>query len=358
MSVLFNAIAVDPSAIDAELEDAGTVGPELAFIAKEQRLLARAFCWHDASSDWPLLVVQIPGTEALWMLQHPVFTPIIRRWGMALRVIGISREAMAFDFRALLDDDTLARLRCALHDDPKHTPVDLIYQALARGMIGRIHEEGQARLHLMREGFLHPNPNAADLPDSPQRPLLLKALQAALRRGQLDIGFYCRAMRALRQREFRVQQRLAFVFEGALSAISLQACAGVDPRIPWGVYNWLRRDPRHAAAREHLLRHLPWLGPWLSSHLLLSNDSGLQQIIDSGQDSLILESLAGLFAVDPNLMRRLWRRPIAMPAELNAWQLPRMLAWLQQRPERLWPSSDAAWERLFEDLALVSPPSL
>ena len=97
MSVFFNALTVDPSSLDAELEDAGTVGPELAFIAKEQRLLARAFCWRDANSDWPLLLVQIPGTEALWTLQHPVFTPIIRRWGMALRVIGISREAMAFD---------------------------------------------------------------------------------------------------------------------------------------------------------------------------------------------------------------------------------------------------------------------
>jgi hypothetical protein len=92
MSVFFNAITVDPSSLDAELEDAGTVGPELAFIAREQRLLARAFCWRDASSDWPLLVVQIPGTEALWMLQHPVFTPIIRRWGMALRA--------ALEFRA------------------------------------------------------------------------------------------------------------------------------------------------------------------------------------------------------------------------------------------------------------------
>ncbi|NDA56459.1 MAG: hypothetical protein EBX61_09230 [Betaproteobacteria bacterium] len=83
MSVFFNALTVDPCAIDAELEDAGAVGPELAFIAKEQRLLPRALCWRDASSDWPLLIVQIPGTEALWMLQHPVFTPIIRRWGMA-----------------------------------------------------------------------------------------------------------------------------------------------------------------------------------------------------------------------------------------------------------------------------------
>jgi hypothetical protein len=74
MSVFFNALTVDPCSLDAELEDAGTVGPELAFIAKEQRLLARAFCWRDANSDWPLLLVQIPGTEALWTLQHPVFT--------------------------------------------------------------------------------------------------------------------------------------------------------------------------------------------------------------------------------------------------------------------------------------------
>ena len=63
------------------------------------------------------------------------------------------------------------------------------------------------------------------------------------------------------------------------------------------------------------------------------------------------------FAIDPNLLRRLWRHPIVMPAELNDWQLPRMLAWLQQKPERLWPGSEASWERLFEELALISPPS-
>jgi hypothetical protein len=109
-------------------------------------------------------------------------------------------------------------------------------------------------------------------------------------------------------------------------------------------------------AREHVLSHLPWLGPWLADHLLLSKDSRLQQVIDSGQDSLVLETLAAVFAIDPNLMRRLWRHPIVMPAELNDWQLPRMLGWLQQKPERLWPASEACWERLFEELALISPP--
>ncbi|NBU66774.1 MAG: hypothetical protein EBS52_05525 [Betaproteobacteria bacterium] len=225
MSVFFNALTVDPCAIDAELEDAGAVGPELAFIAKEQRLLPRALCWRDASSDWPLLIVQIPGTEALWMLQHPVFTPIIRRWGMALRVIGISREAMAYDFRALLSDSTLAKLRSALRDDPQQAPVDLIYQALAQGMLTRLHPSGQMAKHLLREGYIHPNSEAIEPADSAHRPLLIKALQTALRRGQLDIGFYSRAMRAIRRRESLVQQRLAFIFEGALSPLSLQLCA-------------------------------------------------------------------------------------------------------------------------------------
>lgn len=356
MSVFFNALTVDPCSLDAELEDAGTVGPELAFIAKEQRLLARAFCWRDANSDWPLLLVQIPGTEALWTLQHPVFTPIIRRWGMALRVIGISREAMAFDFRALLDDQTLARLRKALHEDPQHAPVDLIYQTLARGMLTRLHDAGQASSHLLREGFLRQQEPLSQPSDGPQRPLLLKALQAALRRGELDIGFYSRAMRALRQREHQVQERLAYVLEGSLSPLTLQASARIDPRIPWGVYNWLHRDPRHAAAREHVLAHLPWLGPWLADKLLLNHHARLQQVIDSGQDSLVLEHLAGVFAIDPNLLRRLWRNPIAMPAELNDWQLPRMLGWLQQKPERQWPDKASGWERLFEELALISPP--
>jgi hypothetical protein len=91
--------------------------------------------------------------------------------------------------------------------------------------------------------------------------------------------------------------------------------------------------------------------------LLLSHHTRLQQVIDSGQDSLVLETLAAVFAIDPNLLRRLWRHPIVMPAELNDWQLPRMLAWLQQKPERLWPGSEASWERLFEELALISPPS-
>ncbi|MEY3477466.1 MAG: hypothetical protein RLY65_1866, partial [Pseudomonadota bacterium] len=171
--------------------------------------------------------MQIPGTEALWTLQHPVFTPIIRRWGMALRVIGISREAMAFDFRALLDDQTLARLRKALHDDPQHAPVDLIYQTLARGMLTRLHDAGQASSHLLREGFLRQQGLLSQPSDGPQRPLLLKALQAALRRGELDIGFYSRAMRALRQREHQVQERLAYVLEGSLCPLTLQASARI-----------------------------------------------------------------------------------------------------------------------------------
>ncbi|NCX11868.1 MAG: hypothetical protein EBW73_03415, partial [Betaproteobacteria bacterium] len=122
------------------------------------------------------------------MLQHPVFTPIIRRWGMALRVIGISREAMAYDFRALLSDSTLAKLRSALRDDPQQAPVDLIYQALAQGMLTRLHPSGQMAKHLLREGYIHPNSEAIEPADSAHRPLLIKALQTALRRGQLDIG--------------------------------------------------------------------------------------------------------------------------------------------------------------------------
>jgi hypothetical protein len=99
-------------------------------------------------------------------------------------------------------------------------------------MLTRLHDAGQAAKHLLREGFLHQQPPLFEPVDGPQRPLLLKALQAALRRGQLDIGFYSRAMRGLRQREQQVQQRLSFVLEGALSALSLQACAGLIRGFP------------------------------------------------------------------------------------------------------------------------------
>jgi hypothetical protein len=33
-----------------------------------------------------------------------------------------------------------------------------------------------------------------------------------------------------------------------------------------------------------------------------------------------------------------------------------MLGWLQQKPERQWPDKASSWERLFEELALISPP--
>lgn len=359
MTIRFEVLRVDSTPLDPYLEDAGVVGSELAFLAEEQRRLPRAWIWRDASSDWPLLMVLIPGTEPLWMLRHPVFTPIVRRWGLALRVIGISRESMGFDFRALLDDATLRALLEALLDEPQHQPLDVIHETLARAMLSRMPGSHDAFVHLLRRGFVHPpSPRAADPEDCGPRSLLLKRLQLALRDAQVDVDFYGRALRALRQREYQIALRVAGQLEASLDPLSLRRCYSVAPRIHWGAYNWLHRNPRHAHARLHLLRRMPWIANWVCEHLLNASAcaSFLQQSIDTGQESQVLESLALIFAVDPNLMRRLWREPALLPESIDAWQLPRVLGWLNSTPEEGWPRSQEAWLGIYEDIASLCPP--
>jgi hypothetical protein len=359
MSIRFEMLRVDSTPLDDVLEDAGVVGSELAYLAKEQRQLPRAWVWRDASSDWPLLTVLIPGSEPLWMLRHPVFTPIVRRWGLALRVIGVSRERMGFDFRALLDDATLRALLGALLDEPRHQPLDLIHETLARSMLQRLPGSNDAFTHLLRRGFVHPPClRTGDAEFGPPRSLLLKRLQLALRDGQIEVELYSRALRALRQREYQIALRVGALLDASLDPLSLKRGQSHSLRIHWGVYNWLHRNPRHAPARLHLLRRMPWIADWACEHLLQASApaSRLQQSIDTGQESHVLEDLAQVFAVDPNLMRRLWRDASRLPESIDPWQLPRVLGWLNSFPERRWPRDDAQWLEVLEEITALCPP--
>jgi len=359
MTIRFEVLRVDSTPLDPLLEDAGVVGSELAYLAEEQRHLPRAWVWRDANSDWPLIMVLIPGTEPLWMLRHPVFTPIVRRWGLALRVIGVSRECMGFDFRALLDDATLRALLGALLDEPRNQPLDLIHATLARAMLTRMPGGSDAYAHLLRRGFVHPPSHRdAATDDFSLRSLLLKKLQLALRDGQIDVELYSRALRVLRQREARIALQVAEHLEASLDPLTVRRCQTVAARVHWGSYNWLHRNPRHAPARQHLLRRMPWMADWLCEHLLSAEAPGsrLQQAIDSGQESHALEALAMVFAVDPNLMRRLWRDPSPMPPMAQPWQLPLILGWMNSYPEQDWPRDEAGWLRVYAAIDALCPP--
>jgi len=52
------------------------------------------------------------------------------------------------------------------------------------------------------------------------------------------------------------------------------------------------------------------------------------------------------FAVDDNVVRRLWRDKPAALGQPPTWQLAQILRRLGERDERDWPADTAAWESL------------
>jgi hypothetical protein len=376
----FTALRADAFPVDQELVDAGCTGPELAYLADVYLRSPRALIWRNPSSDWRLFVLLLPIASRLSLMANPIFAQLARAWGLNARFVGIDRQGLVHDFRSLLSDRTLRLLVEALHADIGDASdgdrlLDTLFAALAGEMLTVLEQRRDDwRRHLDTEHRLEPQAPASLFDREARHPDFLAALRAALRDGVIDIAFYGRALRATDLREQAAEQRLASVIESALDPIVLGRVAATPAGRHLGCYNWLMLDPRHAAARAHVLSRLPGLAAFFAQTLVpldaLPGSGGahgfdlrsvatraasshslhwagvLRRAIDAGQDRAVIEALAQRFAVPENILRRLWRELPAGLGQPPGWQIGPVLRELARAGERDWPTDATAWEAL------------
>ena len=401
-------LTVDSVPIDEELQDAGTVGPELAHLARSYRASPRALVFRNPSSDWRLFVVLLPLASRLSLMANPIFAQLTRAWGLNARFVGIDREQLTYDFRALLSDRTLKMLVDLLaRNEATGGALDLLFASLADEMLTVLdRRRDDWGRHLDREHRLEPAVPASLFDRAGRCPDFLAKLRAALRDEVIDVGFYGRALRSIDLREDAIDARIAAIVEASLDPITIAKLARSGAGKHLGCYNWLRLDPRHAAPRAHLLARLPAFATFFAESLVpldawaggfdagepdanfdvandLTNDDTpddtsrrraprrqvptfdlrplaarqdsahslrwagvLRRAIDAGQDRTVIEAIAQRFAVGDNVVRRVWReRPSAL-GQPPTWQLAQILRRLNERDERDWPADAASWEAL------------
>jgi len=393
-------LAVDGVPIDEELQDAGTVGPELAYLARCYRFSPRALVFRNPSSDWRLFVVQLPLASRLSLMANPIFAQLTRAWGLNVRFLGVDRDQLVYDFRALLSDRTLKLLVDLLaRSDGADAALDLLFDSLAEEMLTVLdRRRGDWHRHLDREHRLEPGAPASLFDRAARCPDFLAQLRGALRDDIVDVEFYGRALRSIDLREGAIDARIAAIVEASLDPVTLAKLARSGAGKHLGCYNWLRLDPRHAMPRAHLLARLPafatffaetlvpldaWGAPQTDEDgdaevpdtpadaarrraqrrqpptfdlrpLAARQDSAhslrwagvLERAIDAGQDRAVIEAIAQRFAVGDNVVRRLWRdRPAAL-GQPPTWQLAQILRRLGERGDRDWPADAAGWESL------------
>lgn len=399
-------LAVDGVPIDAELQDAGTVGPELAFLARSYRHSPRALVFRNPSSDWRLFVVLLPLASRLSLMANPIFAQLTRAWGLNVRFVGVDRDQLVYDFRALLSDRTLKLLVDLLaRSQGADETLDLLFESLADEMLTVLdRRRGDWGRHLDREHRLEPGAPASLFDRAGRCPDFLAQLRAALRDEIVDVAFYGRALRSIDLREDAIDARIAAIVESSLDPVTLAKLARGSAGKHLGCYNWLRLDPRHAAPRAHLLARLPAFATFFAETLVPldawaaprdgdddDGDAGidaealdtqadaarrharrrqaptfdlrplaarqdsahslrwagvLKRAIDAGQDRAVIEAIAQRFAVGDNVVRRVWRdRPAAL-GQPPTWQLAQILRRLGERGDRDWPGDAAAWEAL------------
>jgi len=398
---------VDAAPIDHELQDAGTTGPELAQLAASYISSPRAIVFREPSSDWRLFVILLPLASRLSLLTNPVFAQLTRAWGLNARFIGVDREHLVHDFRALLDDRTL-RLLVEVLARSEIAPgmrrrtdeaLDVLFATLAGEMLTMLGRRPDARLrHLDREHRLEPHAPATLFDRTGRYPDFLAGLRTALRDGIIDVDFYGRALRSIDLREDAIDARVRAVLESTLDPVTLAKLARTGSGIHLGCYNWLHIDPRHAAPRAHLLTHLPAFAHFFAEALVpvdarrleeheesvhdtrahnewaadgrgddnlptptfelrplaarsasthsLYWSAVLGQAIDSGQDRATIEALAQRFAVHDNVIRRIWRERPAGLGQPPTWQLGQILRQLHEGGDRNWPADRNAWLQL------------
>lgn len=403
----FEAFTVDSYGIDAELGDVGTVGPELAHLSQVYVRSPRALVWRNPSSEWRLFVVLLPLASRLSLIANPIFAQLARAWGLNIRFIGVDRDQQVYDFRALLSDRSIKLLVDALAHSvgPSHSvgssvdssaapALDVLFSALAGDLLTVIERRRDDwGKHLLREHVLAPDVPGSLFDRTSRFPDFLGKLREALKNEIIDIDFYGRALRSIDLRETAVEQRLAALIESSLDAITLTKLARTRAAKHLGCYNWLRLDRRHAAARAHALLRLPTLSNFFADAMVtletlevhggddddderdaledgdfarsrrqaptldlrglaarsqtthaLRWSAVLKRAIDAGQDRAIIEALAQRFAVQDNVIRKLWREPPLALGAPPTWHLTQILRRLNDLPEREWPTRDRDWQ--------------
>lgn len=267
----FEALRIDTAPVDDDLQDAGSVGPELAHLAGVYRRSPRALVWRAPSPEWRLFVLLPPLASRLSLMANPIFAQLTRAWGLNVRFVGVDRDGLAYDFRNLLSDRTLQLLvellDAELADDP--AVLDTLFAALAAEMLTVLERRasGWGR-HLDVEHRLEPQQPATLFARDTRYPDFLAMLRKGLRDEIFDEHFYGRALRSIDLRELEVEQRIAAVIESCLDAGTLALLARTGTGRHLGCYNWLRLDPRHAAARAHVLGRIPGLATFFAETLV------------------------------------------------------------------------------------------
>lgn len=373
----FESLRVDTFAVDEDLTDAASVGPELAHLAQVYLRSPRALVWHNPSPDWRLFVLLLPIASRLSLMANPIFAQLARAWGLHARFVGIDRDGLVHDFRSLLSDRTLKLLvrllGAELSGDIEQSRVlDTLFGTLAGEMLTVLEQRGDDwSRHLDTEHRLEPGVPASLFERTTRFPDFLAALRAALRDDLIDLAFYGRVLRAIDLREEAAETRIATLLRSRLDPGVLASLAPTGVGYHLGCYNWLRIDARHAAARAHVLSHLPGLASFFARHLVppdpvpepgraddydlrslvartdsahnLRWNEGLRRAIDAGQDRAVIEALSQRFQVPENIIRRLWReRPPAL-GQPAAWQIAPVL---RQLSGYAWPANDAQWREL------------
>lgn len=413
-------LVVDAAPIDAEWQDVGTVGPELAHLARSYCRSPRALIVRNPSSDWRLFVVLLPLASRLSLMTNPIFTQLTRAWGLNARFLGVDRERLVYDFRALLSDrtlallvDLLARSETGAARRPRDcdAALDVLFASLADEMLTALdRRRDDWGRHLDREHRLEAHAPGSLFDRSSRCPDFLASLRGALRDEIIDVAFYGRALRSIDLREDAIDARVCALVESSLDPITMTKLSRAGAGQHLGCYNWLRLDPRHAMPRAHLLGRLPAFANFFADALVsldacgdeFANDPAftgdafarasdpeiadaaatnaadvsraarrhrptfelralaaregsahslywatmLKRAIDAGQDRAVIEAIAQRFAVDDNVVRRIWRERPAGLGQPPTWQLGQILRTLQANGERAWPADAGAWQAL------------
>jgi hypothetical protein len=221
--------------------------------------------------------------------------------------------------------------------------------------------------HLARKHRLEPQAPDA-LYDRPGRfPDFLAGLRRALHDDLIDLDFYGRALRAIDSRELHAENTLSHLISTNLDSTVLQRLDRLGAGRHLGCYNWLLLDTRHAEQRAYVLSRLGCFAQFFADTLLdaqgdrntrrseqpVRSDAEevqfaawLSQVVDSGQDRLVIGALAHRFGVAENTIRALWRRAPAALGTPPTWQLSGILRRLDTLPERVWPTDPGGWDRL------------
>ena len=404
----FESLGVDRHPIDEELCDAGTLGPEFAHLARVYCASPRALVFRNPSSDWRLFAVLLPLGSRLSLMANPIFAQLTRSWGMNVRFIGVDRDHLIHDFRALLTDRTLALLvdwLAGIEQRPSTRPadgddgLDVLFAALASEMLTILEHSPAARTrHLELRHRLESEVPGTLFERSTRFPDFLHGLRQALRDGIIDIAFYSRALRSIDLREAAFEQRMAAIIETCLDPVTLTRLERCGAGQHLGCYNWLCIAPRHASARAHVLAALPALAGFFADALLsfdrppardeqdpseglraaaeVSHDRAgperrtaigldlprlvaggdtahgqhwamvLRQAVDAGQDRFVIEAIAERFAVEPNVIRRLWHERPAGMGQPPSWQIAPILHVLAATDSADWPANERQWREL------------